>query len=53
LHWSDVSPDLEGFDLARRDRAISGACSSGVTVGADGFVYFVGYSNGVLLRISR
>ena len=51
LHWSDTDA-LAGFDLARRDRLIAPGCSTGVTTGADGFLYFLTYG-GQLLRISR
>jgi glucose/arabinose dehydrogenase len=53
LHWSDVTPGLYGYDLVRRDRVIATGCSSNLTVGADGFVYFLSYGSGQLLRISR
>lgn len=51
LHWSDTGP-LEGVELARRDRLIAPGCSTGVTQGADGFLYFLSYT-GQLMRISR
>jgi glucose/arabinose dehydrogenase len=51
LHWSDTD-ELAGYDLARRDRLIGPGCSTGVTVGADGFLYYLTYG-GQLLRISR
>ncbi len=53
LHWSDVTPGLQGTDLARRDRVIANGCSSSVAVGADGFVYYLSYDTGRLLRIRR
>lgn len=51
LHWSDTGP-LAGVELARRDRLIASGCSTGVTQGADGFLYFLSYT-GQLMRISR
>ena len=52
LHWSEPE-EVEGFDLAMRDRLIAPACSSGVKESADGFLYFLSYTVGMLLRISR
>jgi glucose/arabinose dehydrogenase len=52
LHWSEPD-EVAGFDLAMRDRVIAGDCSSGVTVGADGFLYFLSHGEGRLMRISR
>lgn len=51
LHWSDVGP-LTGTDVYKRDRIIGPGCSTGVTQGADGFLYYLTYG-GELLRISR
>ena len=52
LHWLETDA-LEGFDISRRDQVIAPACTSGVTVGADGFIYFLDFEEGKLLRISR
>ncbi len=52
LHWSEPE-ELAGFDLVMRDRLIAPGCSSGVAEGADGFLYFLSYGDGKLLRISR
>ena len=52
LHWSE--PDqVAGFDVVLRDRLIAQGCSSGVTEGADGFLYLLDYREGKLMRISR
>ena len=51
LHWS--RPDATGLDLAQRDLIIAPGCSSSLTVGVDGFVYFLSLTAGRLLRISR
>jgi glucose/arabinose dehydrogenase len=52
LHWSEPD-ELAGFDLYRRDRLIGPGCSSGVAEGADGFLYYLSYGNGTLIRIAR
>ena len=52
LHWSDPS-ELAGFDIYKRDRIIAPACNTGIAQGPDGFVYFLDYGEGRLLRISR
>ncbi|MDZ4278599.1 MAG: PQQ-dependent sugar dehydrogenase, partial [Dehalococcoidia bacterium] len=52
LHWSEPEP-LEGFLLYERDQIIALGCSTGVIEGADGFVYFLSYNDGKLVRISR
>lgn len=52
LHWSDPG-ELVGFDIYKRDRIIAAACNTGLAEGADGFVYFLDYGEGRLLRISR
>ena len=52
LHWSELGP-VEGYDLARRDRLIAPGCNTGVTEGADGFLYLLVYGEGKLMRISR
>lgn len=51
LHWSETDP-LAGYDLYQRDRLIAPACSTGLTQGADGFLYFLSYT-GQLMRIAR
>ena len=52
LHWSEPGP-VDGYDLARRDRLIAPGCNTGVTEGADGFLYLLVYGEGKLMRISR
>ena len=52
LHWSDPG-ELAGFDIYKRDRIIAPACNTGIAQGPDGFVYFLDYGEGRLLRISR
>jgi aldose sugar dehydrogenase len=52
LHWSDTG-ELAGFEMARRDRVIAGGCTSGITQGADGFIYYVSYGHGAIVRIAR
>lgn len=51
LHWSELGP-VEGYDRALRDRLIAPGCNTGVTEGADGFLYLLVY-DGKLIRISR
>lgn len=51
LHWSELGV-VEGYELALRDRLIAPGCNTGVTVGADGFLYLLTY-DGKLMRISR
>ena len=51
LHWSELGP-VEGYELALRDRLIAPGCNTGVTAGADGFLYLLTY-DGKLMRISR
>jgi len=51
LHWS--RPDAAGLDVAQRDLIIASGCSSSLTVGADGFVYFLSVTDGRLLRVGR
>jgi glucose/arabinose dehydrogenase len=52
LHWSEPE-EITGLDVYLRDRLIAPGCSTGVAQGADGFVYFLAYGAGRLLRISR
>lgn len=52
LHWSDMG-ELAGLDIYRRDRGVALACNTGLAQGADGFVYFLDYGEGRLLRIAR
>lgn len=52
LHWSEPE-EVVGFDIILRDRLIAPGCSSGVTEGADGFLYLLAYGDGKLMRISR
>ncbi len=52
LHWSEPD-ELAGFDLYMRDRLIGPGCSSGVAEGVDGFIYYLSYGDGTLLRIAR
>jgi glucose/arabinose dehydrogenase len=52
LHWSEPG-ELTGFDIYKRDRLIAPACGSGLTTGIDGFVYYLDYAAGRLMRISR
>ncbi len=51
LHWSETG-HVEGTDVAKRDRLIAPGCSTGVTQGADGFLYYLTYT-GQLMRIAR
>jgi glucose/arabinose dehydrogenase len=50
LHWSDTG-ELFGYDKALRDRVLTHGCSSGLTVGTDGYIYFLAYFDGRLARI--
>lgn len=52
LHWSEPD-ELAGLEIYKRDRLIAPACGSGLTEGIDGFVYYLDYGNGRLLRISN
>jgi glucose/arabinose dehydrogenase len=52
LHWSDPG-ELVDLEIIRRDRIIGPGCGSGVAEGADGFLYYLSYGDGKLLRISR
>ena len=52
LHWSELAP-VTGFDIILRDRLIAPGCNTGVTEGADGFLYLLDYRAGKLMRISR
>ena len=52
LHWSELDP-VTGFDIILRDRLIAPGCNTGVTEGADGFLYLLDYGAGKLMRISR
>ena len=52
LHWSEPG-EVAGLDIVLRDRLIAPGCASGVAVGTDGFLYFLSYADGKLLRISR
>lgn len=48
LHWLD--PDATGSST--NDHLVAAGCATGVTAGADGFIYFLSYGDGKLLRIS-
>ncbi|MCH8025170.1 MAG: PQQ-dependent sugar dehydrogenase [Chloroflexi bacterium] len=52
LHWFDLE-EVAGFDSGLRDRLIAPGCSSGVTEGADEFLYLLDHRGGRLMRISR
>jgi hypothetical protein len=52
LHWSEPG-QVEGFDVYKRDRLIAPACGSGIAQGIDGFVYYLDYGVGRLMRISN
>jgi glucose/arabinose dehydrogenase len=52
LHWLEPEQP-EGLGFVPREQAIALGCSSGVTVGADGFIYYLDFNTGRLLRISR
>ncbi len=52
VHWSEPG-ELEGLQFYERDRIVALGCATGVAEGADGFVYFLSYEDGKLLRISR
>lgn len=49
LHRADPT----SAESTSRDRLIAAGCTSGLTVGADGFLYFLSIIEGKLLRISR
>ena len=50
LHWAETEYTE---DVTERDRIIASSCLSGVTEGADGFIYFLSLGEGKLVRISR
>jgi glucose/arabinose dehydrogenase len=50
LHWSETG-ELFGYDKAFRDRVLTHGCSSGLTVGTDGYLYFLAYFDGRLSRV--
>jgi glucose/arabinose dehydrogenase len=52
LYWLDPG-ELEGLDISRQNRRLAPGCTTGVEQGADGFLYFLSFSDGKLLRISR
>ncbi|MEX2157908.1 MAG: PQQ-dependent sugar dehydrogenase [Dehalococcoidia bacterium] len=52
LHWSEPG-QVVWLEVYKRDRLIAPACGSGITQGSDGFVYYLDYGAGRLLRISN
>lgn len=52
LHWLETG-ELDPIAEVSRDRVIAPACGSGVAAGADGFIYYLDFEEGRLLRISR
>jgi len=52
LHWLQTG-ELDPLAEAHRERVIASGCGSGVAAGADGFIYYLDFDAGRLLRISR
>ena len=52
LHWLQTG-ELDPLSEVNREQVIAPGCGSGVAAGADGFIYYLDFDAGRLLRISR